>query len=123
MKVTGIDGLLLAEYSYDAWGRMRNPATQEVYAAGSEPELFLGRGYTGHEHLPMFGLINMNARLYDPVLGRFLSPDPYVQDPELSQNYNRYIYCLNNPLLYADPSGESFLALPKGLMGFVMPHF
>jgi len=66
------------------------------------------RGYTGHEHMPEFGLINMNGRLYDPLLGRFLSPDPYVQMPDFSQNYNRYSYCLNNPLKYTDPSGELF---------------
>ena len=77
-----------------------------AYAPGSEPVLFLGRGYTGHEHLPWFGLINMNARLYDPALGRFLSPDPYVQAPDFSQSFNRYSYCLNNPLRYGDPTGE-----------------
>jgi hypothetical protein len=43
------------ELSYDAWGRLRNPANQQVYAIGCEPELFLGRGYTGHEHLTPFG--------------------------------------------------------------------
>ncbi len=50
----------------------------------------------------------MNARLYDPVVGRFLSPDPYVQNPENTQNYNRYFYALNNPLKYTDPSGEQY---------------
>ena len=65
-----------------------------------------GRGYTGHEHLPEYGLIHMNARLYDPQTGRFLSPDPYVQDPANTQGYNRYAYALNNPLRYVDPSGE-----------------
>ena len=94
------------ELSYDPWGRLRNPATQQVYAVGSEPTLFLGRGYTGHEHLTAFGLINMNARLYDPAVGRFLSPDPYVQMPDFTQNFNRYSYCLNNPLIYTDPDGE-----------------
>jgi RHS repeat-associated protein len=102
------DGTVKQELSYDAWGRLRNPANQEVYAIGSEPELFLGRGYTGHEHLTPFGLINMNARLYDAALGRFLSPDPYIQDMTNSQNYNRYSYCLNNPLKYTDPSGEYY---------------
>jgi RHS repeat-associated protein len=48
----------------------------------------------------------MNARLYDPALGRFLSPDPYVQAPEFSQNFNRYAYCLNNPLKYTDEDGK-----------------
>jgi len=48
----------------------------------------------------------MNGRVYDPLLGRFLSPDPYIQMPDFTQNYNRYSYCLNNPLLYTDPSGN-----------------
>ena len=104
--VINADGSLKQELSYDPWGRLRNPATQQVYAVGSEPTLFLGRGYTGHEHLTAFGLINMNARLYDPAVGRFLSPDPYVQAPGNWLNYNRYSYCLNNPLIYTDPDGE-----------------
>jgi hypothetical protein len=47
----------------------------------------------------------MNGRLYDPELGRMLSPDPYVQVPEYSQNFNRYSYVLNNPLNLTDPTG------------------
>ena len=68
--------------------------------------LLLDRGYTGHEHLLSVGLINMNARLYDPALHRFLQPDNFVQDPFNTQNFNRYGYVLNNPLLYIDPTGE-----------------
>ncbi|XLS28975.1 RHS repeat-associated core domain-containing protein [Flavobacteriaceae bacterium M23B6Z8] len=48
----------------------------------------------------------MNGRLYDAVLGRFLSPDNYVQDPYNTQSFNRYGYVWNNPLSYNDPSGE-----------------
>jgi RHS repeat-associated protein len=103
-------GSLIQELSYDAWGRLRNPATQTAYAPGSEPELFLGRGYTGHEHLAWFGLVNMNGRLYDPAVGRFLSPDIHVQEPDNSQSFNRYGYCLNNPLKYIDPSGYTWLS-------------
>ena len=115
--IANADGSLKAEYSYDAWGRLRNPVTQTAYAPGSEPVLFLGRGYTGHEHLPWFGLINMNARLYDPALGRFLSPDPYVQAPDFSQSYNRYSYCLNNPLRYRDENGEFISTIITGILG------
>ena len=107
----------MQELSYDAWGQLRNPADQTVYTPGNEPELFLGRGYTGHEHLPMFGLVNMNARLYDPALGRFLSPDPYVQNPLFSQNFNRYAYALNNPTKYTDPTGE-FIVIDSWVSGF-----
>jgi hypothetical protein len=50
----------------------------------------------------------MNGRVYDSWLGRFLSPDPFVQSPGFSQSYNRYSYCLNNPLRYTDPSGYTY---------------
>ena len=68
--------------------------------------LLLDRGYTGHEHLTSVGLIHMNGRLYDPALHRFLQPDNFVQDPFNTQNFNRYGYCLNNPLVYVDKNGE-----------------
>ena len=71
--------------------------------------LGLHRDCMGHEMLNEFNLINMNGRVYDPVLGRFLSPDKYVQEGDNSQNYNSYSYCLNNPLKYADPSGDVFV--------------
>ena len=63
------------------------------------------RGYTLHEHYDEFGLINMNGRLYDPLVGRMLSPDIVIQDEQNSQAYNRYSYCFNNPLRFTDPSG------------------
>lgn len=129
--IASLDGTLVAEYSYDPWGRLRDPETLEIYAAGEEPELFLGRGFTGHEHLTWFGLINMNARLYDPLLGRFLSPDPYVQAPEFTQNFNRYSYALNNPLRYTDLTGEflgtiitTLIRLPIAIVeGVIIPYF
>lgn len=68
--------------------------------------MMLDRGYTSHEHLAEVGLIHMNGRLYDPVLRSFLMPDNFIQQPENTQNYNRYSYVLNNPLMYTDPSGE-----------------
>ena len=61
------------------------------------------RGYTGHQMLDAFGLINMNGRVYDPLIARFLSPDKFVQDPQNSHSYNRYSYCFNNPLKFTDP--------------------
>ena len=50
----------------------------------------------------------MNGRLYDPVVGRFLSADPFIQAPDFTQNFNRYSYCLNNPLRYTDLSGYTW---------------
>ncbi len=86
------------EIRYDPWGNR--------YVVESFLDEVIDRGYTGHEHLDQLGLIDMRGRMYDPRLGRFLSPDPFVQAPTDPQNYNRYSYCLNNPLKYTDPDGE-----------------
>jgi RHS repeat-associated protein len=108
LTLTDQDANLVYEQNFDAWGRERNPDTWDYSAnSGTKPE-WLTRGYTGHEHLAEFGLINMNGRLYDPILGRMLSPDNYVQSPFSSQSYNRYSYVINNPLKYIDPSGENW---------------
>ena len=106
LQLVDPQGNLVEENSFDAWGCRRDAVTQQPYAEGKAPKLLLGRGFTGHEHLAVFGLVNMNARLYDPVLGRFLSPDPYVQFPDYTQAFNRYSYCLNSPLCYVDENGE-----------------
>ena len=98
LTVVNGNGSKVFSATYDAWGRQ----TVAIDSIG------LNRGYTGHEMLNEFGIINMNGRLYDPVLGRFFSPDNYVQMPDFSQSFNRYSYCLNNPLKYTDPSGELF---------------
>ena len=92
-------------HSFDAWGNRRDPLTWQA-ATVTLPDLFCDRGFTGHEHLAEFGLINMNGRVYDPFLCRMLSPDNYVQAPDFTQNLNRYSYCVNNPLKYNDPSGH-----------------
>ncbi len=59
----------------------------------------------------------MNGRVYDPVLARFLSPDPYVQMPDARSGFNRYSYCLNNPLVYTDPDGEFLIPLITTIAG------
>lgn len=96
LSVMNEKGKKVFDASYDAWG-------QQTVTLN---DIDLHRGYTGHEMLTEFDIINMNGRLYDPVLGRFFNPDNYVQLPDNSQSFNRYSYCLNNPLKYTDPTGE-----------------
>ena len=105
-------GAVVERRYFDAWGNLKEAkiGTSNTVvlpnALGWINTLLIERGYTGHEHLKTVGLIHMNGRLYDPVLRRFLSPDNYVQDPYNTQNFNRFGYVWNNPLLYVDPSGE-----------------
>ena len=62
--------------------------------------------FTGQESDDETGLYNYGARLYDPLLGRFISPDSITSKPRNLQAFNRYSYVLNNPLKYTDPSGH-----------------
>lgn len=101
------DKKICEEYAYDPWGRRRNPQNW-TYENIPKPYL-VDRGYTMHEHMDAFGLINMNGRMYDPLIARVLSPDIFVSDPFSMQNYNRYSYCHNNPLIYVDPDGNNVI--------------
>ncbi|HEV8084483.1 MAG TPA: SpvB/TcaC N-terminal domain-containing protein [Chitinophagaceae bacterium] len=116
LTVTDIGGTKVAEQNFDAWGRNRNPVTWQYASVPANP-VWLYRGYTGHEHVPQFALINMNGRMYDPIEGRMLSPDNYISDPFNTQGYNRYTYAMNNPLVYTDPDGNNPLILVGIIVG------
>lgn len=101
------DGTVVEKRYFDAWGNLKAMTNAQQQLVTSNPQmLFMERGYTGHEHLQNVGLINMNARIYDPVVRKFLSADNLVSDPYNTQNYDRYSYVLNNPLLYMDLDGN-----------------
>ncbi len=101
--ITDDQGGVRERLNFDPWGRRRNSGTWDYNDVPSDFKF--DRGFTGHEHLDDFDLINMNGRMYDPVLAMFLSPDNFIQSPGNTQNYNRYTYVLNNPMKYTDPSG------------------
>ena len=86
--------------AFDPWGMRLNVGDQSAVNS------ITNRGYTGHETDDETGLINMNARVYDPYIGRFLSADPVLPDAGDMQSYNRYAYVSNNPLKYVDPTGN-----------------
>ncbi|SEK92911.1 RHS repeat-associated core domain-containing protein [Colwellia chukchiensis] len=78
-------------------------------------------GYTGHIKDSDTGLVYMQARYYDPVIGRFYSNDPvdyagHLQRGNPVQGFNRYAYVNNNPYKYTDPDGE-FLNIITGAIG------
>jgi RHS repeat-associated protein len=110
--ITNETGAAVEKRVFDAWGNI----VKLTDGSGNVLTTFgiIDRGFTGHEHLLSVGLIHMNGRLYDPKLHRFLSPDNFVQDPFNTQNFNRYAYAMNNPLMYTDENGE-FLWLAIGI--------
>jgi RHS repeat-associated protein len=112
-------GQVIERMAYDPWGKRRN-TNGLIDASDSIMGLTTDRGFTGHEHLDEMGIIHMNGRIFDPLMGRFMSADPFIQEGDELQSYNRYSYVMNNPLNATDPSGFiSLRGLGRALDRFV----
>jgi RHS repeat-associated protein len=112
LAISDETGNKLEQRHFDAWGsfthlQIGNGAIITDKNIIDNASLLIERGYTSHEHFAEVGIIHMNGRLYDPLLRRFLNADENIQDPYNTQNYNKYGYVLNNPLMFNDPSGEA----------------
>ena len=89
-------GHITARYDYTPYGAA-------VQGLSGSPN---GPGYTGHVNDPDTGFVYMQARYYDPAMGRFLSIDPVSPVPSNSFNFNRYSYGNLAPVTYMDPDGR-----------------
>jgi RHS repeat-associated protein len=120
VALTDETGVIREKLEYDVWGKRRstddNNATPDSLDGKTD-----NRGFTGHEMLDQLDLVHMNGRVYNPLIGRFLSADPLVNDPINGQSYNRYAYVLNNPTNLTDLTG--FCETPTGtaICGSVHP--
>ena len=104
IKIYSASGTQVAEYVYDAWGNV-------IFATGTMANVNPLR-YRGYYYDADTGLYYLQSRYYDPVTGRFINADDMSNlgaDGELN-GYNLYAYCGNNPVMYQDDTGESFLA-------------
>ncbi|MEH6459748.1 RHS repeat-associated core domain-containing protein [Chitinimonas sp. JJ19] len=107
IAITDAQGKLTEKFAYDAWGKRRSldgSNTPEELESALEGVVD-NKGFTGHEMLEELDLVHMNGRIYEPLVARFMSADPLIQDPEHSQSYNRYSYVWNNPTNLTDPTG------------------
>ncbi len=108
LAITDGSANVVEQRQFGAWGEVDRFKRLESEITFTYDTTLLNRGYTGHEHFVDVALIHMNGRIYDAKLGRFLSPDNYIQEPYSTQSFNRFGYVWNNPLKFTDPSGEIF---------------
>ncbi|WP_448245172.1 FG-GAP-like repeat-containing protein [Pseudoxanthomonas mexicana] len=113
IRIANADGSVAESLDYTAFGDRR--AYGSPSGTGSASTL-TPRGFTGHEYVDGTQVIHMNGRIYDQQLGRFLQPDPVIQEPMNAQSWNAYTYVFNNPLAYTDPSGNMSLRQALGLV-------
>lgn len=110
-STTDVNGMPIARYAYDPFGKRRyTNGRYDIYGAlvidwADAGSTGTGRGFSAHEQMDDIGLTNMNGRLFDPLVGRFVQSDAFVPHPGDLQGFNRYSYCRNNPLNCVDPSG------------------
>lgn len=114
-EVVNQSGVIQARYDYDAYGKQTTLFKAPAYLDGC---VF---GYTGHIKLPSLGvgqseLVLTHYRIYDPVLGRWLSADPIAEAGGL----NLYGYVSNNPAGAIDPDGRDAVAIGGGWYNFVV---
>ncbi len=122
---TDASGARTRTFAHDPFGERRKAdwtaalteSERVALEAGADPRT---RGHTGHEHLERTGFIHRGGRVYDPTLGRFLSPDPLVADRASAQAWNGYSYVSNSPMSFVDPSGLSQAPVRGGcvMVGF-----
>jgi RHS repeat-associated protein len=109
---------VLTKESFTPFGARRGsawtgaPSSADYTAFGNTTR----RGFSGHEMLDSVALVHMNGRVYDPFLGRFLSPDPVIQSLGATESINPYAYAWNDPLKYVDPSGYSLASWLQGVI-------
>jgi len=94
--VTDANENVVQRYEYAAFG-------ETIGAQGSSNTNYQ---FTGQEFDPESGLIYMNARYYNPEMGRFLAQDPFFGRNGNILSRNPYIYVENNPLKYTDSTGQ-----------------
>jgi RHS repeat-associated protein len=112
-RLTNETGQLMEQAEYLLFGQMRSGSSSPPFASNYK--------YTDQELDVGIGLYNYDARMYDPIIGRFISPDPIVGDPMNPQALNRYSYVLNNPLRYVDPRGNESVGATSPGMGSDTP--
>ena len=115
------NGALQCRYAYSAWGGHEiYDASGNKITGGDNIGIKNPIRYRGYYYDRELYLYYLQSRYYEPILGRFLSPDsPQYLDPTTIQGLNLYTYCLNNPISYADPSG-SVAILTAALIGLIV---
>lgn len=115
--ITNSSGATVVNESFTPTGVRRNPSTWSGPPSQDDLNAIAGttrQGYTFQTSLGLLtGLNDMNGRVQDATIGRFISADPYIPDASTAQDYNRYSYVTNNPLTYVDPSGFDSIISPQ----------
>ena len=104
-------GNVVAKYEYDDWGNVltvtdanNKSITDKNHIANLNPFRYRSYYYDSES-----GLYYLMSRYYDPVVHRFINADDRIDTNNSILGSNLFAYCNNNPIIYYDPNGHSFL--------------
>lgn len=104
IEILDSTGATVVKYIYDAWGN-HDVLDYTDFGLGELNPI----RYRSYYYDTETGLYYLQSRYYDPEVGRFISMDDInYLDPETIGGTNLYAYCLNNPVMYVDPTGTSW---------------
>ena len=99
--IANSSGTIVVRYYYDAWGNILDISGTLADTVGEANPI----RYRSYYYDTETGYYYLNSRYYDPELCRFISADGYVSTGQGVLGFNMFVYCLNNPINYIDPSG------------------
>ena len=111
VRILNASGAEVVSYAYDAWGKVLSVSGSLSSTVGAANPF----RYRGYYYDTETGWYYLNTRYYDPNVGRFLSPDTILGANGGLLGYNLYAYCNNNPVMFADPSGNFATALQNAI--------
>ena len=117
IQIYNASGTLVGSYTYDAWGKVTENATSADTQNITETNPIRYRGYYYDTETRLYYL---KSRYYDPTVKRFLNVDGLVSTSIEDAAKNMYAYCLNNPVIYADPEGDSFIEINKTMFNTIL---
>ncbi len=115
VAITDANGTVIVTYEYDPWGVPTIIADEANYMLGYSNMI----RYRGYFYDVETGLYYLQSRYYDPSTGRFINADGYASTGQGVIGANAYAYCLNNPVMYSDPTGRTpalFMTLGAALV-------
>ncbi len=121
--IVSLDESAQESYVADLLAEVESEGFLSVYGLDDSILMRDLKGFTSHEMLDNVGLVHMNARLFDPVIGRFVSPDSIVSDASTPLDYNRYMYVRGNPASANDPTGNSPIHVIAAIAFYAFSQF
>lgn len=102
-------GSCVAKYTYDVWGTIvaiTDGSGNDVLGNAAHVGNVNPIRYKGYYYNVETGLYYVSSRYYDSEIGRFVNADSQLNDCEGPLGYNMFAYCMNNPVMYSDPTGH-----------------